>query len=111
MKNYALSALEKFANECGIPSKGGVKSGWGKMALANTPMLKFESKHFDAVRKAVKSTLENDKSLMVFFRGISLLDSIKGLPPKGKYFTLCVEASNKERLSQLTIANIKSIGI
>ena len=111
MESYALTALKKFANECGIPSKGCVKSGYGHMALANTPMLKFEAKYYDDVRNALKNTLENDQNLMVFFRGISLHDSIKGNPPKGKYFTLCVELKDNRRLSNMAIANFKSIGI
>ena len=107
----ALNALKKFANECGIPNKGGVKSGYGRLALANTPMLKFESKYYDDVRKALSNTLEKDDRFHVFFRGINLIDSIEGLPPKGKYFTVCVEIANKQRFGQMLIANGSSMGI
>jgi hypothetical protein len=107
----ALNALKKFANNCGIPNKGGVKSGYGHLALANTPQLKFESKYYVQVREALKNTLEKDPNFFVFFRGIGLKESIKGLPPKGKYFTLCLEKRNPQRCSQLIIANNSSMGI
>lgn len=111
MEPYEFTMLKKFANECGIPNKGSVKLGWGRLALANTPMLKFESRYYEDVRNALKDTLENDKNLMVFFRSIILHDSIKGNPPKGKYFTVCVERRNNTRLSQMAIANYNTIGV
>ena len=106
-----LAALKNFANNCGIPNKGGVKSGYGHMALANTPQLKFESQYYSQVREALKNTLEKDPNFFVFFRGLSLQESIKGLPPKGKYFTVCVETRNPKKNGQLLIANSSSMGI
>jgi hypothetical protein len=106
----ALEELKKFANNCGIPNKGGVKSGLGRLALSETPQLKFESKYYNQVREALKTTIDKDK-FHIFFRGLSLKESIKNLPPKGKYFTICVEVKNDIRLSQMCIANYSNIGL
>lgn len=107
----ALEELKKFAETCNIPNVGGVKSGWGRLALANTPMLKFKSEHYASVKAALASTLEKNPELMVFFRGISLADSLRGRPPSGKYFTVCVECKNPRKLGQMCIANYASTGI
>lgn len=103
--------LKDFVKECGIPTKGGVKSGWGHMALKETPQVKFESKYYDDVRKALANTLAKKTNINIFFRGISMIDSLKGNPPKGKYFTLCVQRRNDRKMSQMAIANFSSIGI
>ena len=107
----ALTALENFAATCGIPNKGGVKHGWGKLALADTPMLKFETQYYKQVRKALADTLEKDENFNIFFRGISLVDSLKNREPKGKYFTVCIEPRDPRRFSQMMIANGSSMGI
>jgi hypothetical protein len=106
----ALEVLINFANKCGIPNKGGVKPGYGHLALANTPQLKFESKYFYDVKNALKTLIDSEK-YNIFYRGLSLKESIKNLPPKGKYFTLCVDEKNNKKLSQLCISNYNCIGL
>ena len=107
----AFEELKKFADTCGIPNVGGVKKGWGTMSLKDTPMLKFKSEHYVEVRKALATTLEANPKLTVFFRSISLIDAIKGKPPKGKYFTVCVESRNDRKLGQMCISYPGSIGV
>lgn len=108
---YELEILKDFVKECGIPTKGSVKSGFGHMALKETPMVKFESRYYDDVRKALANTLAKKSDINIFFKGISMMDSLKGNSPKGKYFTLCVQRRDDQKMSQTLFANFSSIGL